>query len=533
MKTAIVIWGLIWGMVWTAAAQGTETPEVKDYRRCLACHAGVETLDRNHAFACEKCHLKPEDRTQIIRNHGPIIRHPAAPATVDLFCGKCHRRDIDHLQTSLHWTLTGIISQTRYLWGAQPDPRPRYGALPGHGLKRLPPSPETVRTPADLVDDLLRQRCLSCHVGTPSPSHKGLFHGVGCAACHVFYADDGRYRGKDHAISGKRGYPVTHTFCRPIPTRQCRHCHNGSAIGGDYTGRFPRDDHQSYHAPIRNGVSTQSIYLADHHRLTPDVHHQRGLLCVDCHSKDDVMGTGTPAAHQEAAVSIRCRHCHDISNDSIVAHAIPGMEKVHCLGCHSRWSFMDYGQSLIRDDRPDLSRWAPWRLQGDAGVADLFDRQGQFQGASTNSKAGTWFRGWRFRRWEYLTLGKDAQGRIVPFRPRYQYRVSFIDRKGNVILDDVVPQKDGSQKPGWAFMPIYPHTVQRFGRPCEACHGQPLAAGMGLWKGAGPDLALTCPSPPVYPTMSLLSESEQGTLLEKTTRYRKWRFKVWRQHRQD
>jgi hypothetical protein len=202
------------------------------------------------------------------------------------------------------------------------------------------------------------------------------------------------------------------------------------------------------------------------------------------------------------------------------------MEKIHCLGCHSRWNFMDYGSSLIRDDRPDLSRWAPWRLQGDAGVADRFNRQGQCQGDSISSTTGPWFRGWRFRRWEYLTLGKDTRGRIVPFRPRYQYRISFVDRKGTVILDDVVPKKGDSQTPGWAFMPIYPHTVQRKGRSCEACHGQPLAAGLGLWKGEGVDLALTRPSPPVYPSMELLSDPEKKILLEKTQRYRQWRFKV-------
>jgi len=269
----------------------------------------------------------------------------------------------------------------------------------------------------------------------------------------------------------------------------------------------------------------------DYHQLKPDVHFELGMVCIDCHGREDVMGVGILSGSQQEAVAVRCRHCHEDSSNDNAAHSIVGMEKIHCLGCHAAWGFMDYGPSLIRDDRKDLSRWSPWRLQGDAPVAALFDDYGLFLDKQISGKPGPWLMGWRFRRWEYLTLGKDSAGRIVPIRPRYQYRVSYVTRSGSVIMDNVVPERGDKKGPGWAFMPYYPHTVSRRGRSCEACHGQTLAAGTALWDGTGPDLALTKPSPPVFSSMSLLTIPEKKALLEKTPAYRKLRFKVlWQEY---
>lgn len=528
--------------------------EVKDFSSCLSCHEGIEKLDKNHDFSCEKCHVFQKNRSKPLYSHSLIIRYPGAPDNAETFCGPCHQDEISNLKNSLHYTMAGIINQTRYLWGAQPDPFPEYSAIDHQTLKKLPPNPKSVDGPADLVDDLLRRRCLSCHPGVVPPGKRGFYRGLGCGACHLLYEDDGVYRGGDRTIKGKKGYSKTHTFCKAIPVRQCLHCHNGPRVGADYTGLFEHDYHESYRTPIKNGMLPEQVYLMDHHKLKADFHYEKGILCIDCHGKGDVMGRGPVYSHQQESVSVRCRHCHgpfdgDGKNsrhpgvvgdnfisrsgirypipawkESIKAHAIPQMKNVHCTGCHSRWSFSDYGPSLLRDDREDLSRWSLWRLQGDALVAECFDNSGRFLGQVP--EPGPWFLGWRFRRWEYLTLGKDSKGRIVPYRPRYQYLVSFVDKNGKVILDNVTPNRGDGSGPGWAYMPFYPHTIQKKGRNCEACHGQPLAAGQGLWEGLGPDLLLTLPSPPVYSSLRLLNENEKKNILTQTPAYRKWRFQV-------
>ena len=82
------------------------------------------------------------------------------------------------------------------------------------------------------------------------------------------------------------------------------------------------------------------------------------------------------------------------------------------------------------------------------------------------------------------------------------------------------------------LMPLYSHTVRKRGRNCEACHGNQIAAGNGLFNGEGIDLILTKPSPPVYPSLRLLSKDEKDKVLKKTLSYRKWRFKtLWQDYK--
>ena len=65
--------------------------DTTDFRSCLACHDGIEHMDKDHAFACEECHLLPEDRGQVLDTHAKVMRHPAAPEHVDILCGECHQ----------------------------------------------------------------------------------------------------------------------------------------------------------------------------------------------------------------------------------------------------------------------------------------------------------------------------------------------------------------------------------------------------------------------------------------------------------
>ena len=44
--------------------------------------------------------------------------------------------------------------------------------------------------------------------------------------------------------------------------------------------------------------------------MEDDVHHAKGLLCIDCHSSHEVMGNGNRYLHEEDAVSLQCSDCH-------------------------------------------------------------------------------------------------------------------------------------------------------------------------------------------------------------------------------
>ena len=513
-------------------------------------------MDKDHAFACVECHLLPEDRGRVLDTHAKVMRHPAAPEYVDIFCGECHQKEISILRNSLHYTLAGMIGQTRYLWGAQESPVPKYAPADHPVLKPLPQSPVEPETASDLVDDLLQRRCFGCHLGRLPAQTKGLYRGLGCSACHVFYSDDGVYRGGDATLSGKRGYPQKHAFVKPIPVEQCLHCHNGPRVGADYVGLFEHDYHMSYRTPWCGGSLPEPVYLMDHHHLSRDIHQEKGLLCVACNDQGDVMGRGEVSVSQQEAVEVRCEQCHgpweagdvkwvapgsmDVGSvyldrqgrkhplpkweKSVPAHGIEEMRRLHCISCHAAWGFYDYGPSLLRDDRADLSRWGPWRLQGDESVAGLFDQSGRLR--KTVEGPGPWFLHWHFRRWENLHLGVDSKDRIVPFRPHYQYMVSFVDEKGRVLLDNAIPQRGDKRGRGWAYMPFYPHTIRPRGRSCDDCHGRNLATGKGYGEDWGPDLPLTRADKPVYPALRLLGEAEMKRLMEKSQKFRQMRTHV-------
>jgi len=44
--------------------------------------------------------------------------------------------------------------------------------------------------------------------------------------------------------------------------------------------------------------------------IEEDVHHTKGLLCIDCHSSHEVMGDGKQYTHEEQAVKVQCSDCH-------------------------------------------------------------------------------------------------------------------------------------------------------------------------------------------------------------------------------
>lgn len=157
-------------------------------------------------------------------------------------------------------------------------------------------------------------------------------------------------------------------------------------------------------------------------------------------------------------------------------------------------------------------------------MANVFD--GEDALTTRDTVPGPWFLGWRLRRWENLTLGVDTEDRIVPYRPHYQYLVSFVNPAGEVVLDNVRPERGDKTGPGWAYMSFSPHTVRPIGRSCENCHWQNVTAGIGLGEGGSEDLLLAKANPPVYPDLRNLNNREVERLLRKTPLFRRKRVRL-------
>ena len=542
-----------------------------DYGDCLGCHKGIETISMNHDFDCAACHMRPEDRQrEAVTSHQQILRNPSAPEYMEIFCVQCHKNEVRQVQNSLHSTMAGIINETRYLWGAQERAAPAVYGLSGP-LEPLPEPEASVypETPAMLVDDFLRRRCLRCHIHAKAPAGTGLYRGTGCAACHVFYNNDGRYRGRDPAIDpSEKGYPVRHTFTKRIPNEQCLHCHNHNHVGADYEGLFEHDFSTAYRSPMVNGRLKPMVYGLDHHHLSKDIHAEKGLWCIDCHTRKDVMGDGHVYSYEMEVPKRTCSDCHggfgrktpDMMNKAIrevsgkfhfisknqgkvhrlrqfsgnsTGHRIEAHAKVRCSACHAQWSYQDYGLSVMREDRINDYKWRNLHVQGDPSLQERLKGYAEspetaypvsVDRLSGREKVGIWSLGWRFRRWEPMPLGVDHTGRYAILRPRYQYLITYVDRLGNVPLDSAAPSRGDGTGKGWAFMPYIPHTTAPFGRACNACHQNRIAAGFGIQDEITIDNALTIPSPPVIKTMRLLNPQEKQRLLKPTKKWHKERL---------
>ena len=92
------------------------------------------------------------------------------------------------------------------------------------------------------------------------------------------------------------------------------HCHYGDAsIGLHFRGMaqmppgMPGGPQVPGTTPMRlNGA----WYVRDDKVTPPDVHHAKGMHCIDCHTARDTMGDGNIYGQMEHAVEIECTTCH-------------------------------------------------------------------------------------------------------------------------------------------------------------------------------------------------------------------------------
>ncbi len=424
-------------------------------------------MKKPHNFSCKYCHISKkifQKKSKCLEKN--IIKNPSDLKYAYEKCGKCHKKDIDNVKKSLMSTNAGIINTTRYLWGFQKSPKAIYSTIKVGFLKRIPDN--------TIVDDFLRKVCLRCHINTEGSKRYGEKRSSGCAACHIVYKNDGTHY---------------HNFTKNIPVYQCLHCHNFNRVGVDYVGYFEHDYNQVYDSPLGN-KNVKKIYGVLQHRLNPDIHFKKGMKCIDCHTKNEIMGDGKIYSFKYQQVKIRCENCHGNPHKNDKNH-----KNLECYACHSLWGAQDYGMNVIREDYQGYIRWKDFK---DINIPDtqrilhkalgIYGDPSKLSDNLTNvrikfvppkmtdyidnkKKLGVWYILWTFRRWEDPVLGIDYQGKISPVRPDYQFYVTWIDKNMNVKIDD--------KKMIFNWNPYVPHTITLRGRDCYSCHFNLKALGLG------------------------------------------------------
>ncbi len=509
-----------------------ETAESQE--ACLTCHAGIEKIGEGPVMSkltCTQCHRGDAKATDAKAAHQGMFANPSDLRVVDQTCGLCHPQDVANVKTSLHATMAGMISGTRYAWGAQ-DRAAKYATYDvqnskssGLGtvtsLKQLPLyDPSKPEGPDNSpADDYLRNQCLRCHLWSDGHQRDGDWRASGCAACHMVYSDKGTYEGGDKAIpKDQKDRPRLHRMTSKIPEYQCIHCHNrGARTGVSFIGTMESD---GYGTPFtKEGGKQPQLHGKHYNHLTADIHYQRGMTCIDCHTKADLHGDGNIYTKKWQAVEIECQDCHGTMDartsyktsrgnpltnvkekDGKVVltnkrtgkeHVVPQlaevkgklspegytamvaisshMEKLECYACHARWAPQCYGCHAKQDISKPSGDWINTKSPADPTKSGTRSEQ--------QKTAFSWQESRSYLRWETPVLGINSEGKVSPFVPGCQVVFSQMNGKKNLVSNKIYKTLDGTL--GFSQNPLQPHTITKEARSCADCHMSRKALGLG------------------------------------------------------
>jgi quinol-cytochrome oxidoreductase complex cytochrome b subunit len=280
---------------------------------CLVCHKGVTGLGNSHrpdAVGCASCHGGDLLTLDKARAHGGMDVSAGNLATAMLRCGQvaCHPTIVPRVERSVMTTMSGIIAVNRMVFGETPA--------------RVPAgSPHVRRLGRSAADTHLRQLCASCHLGAPrtmlGPNDEDT-RGGGCNACHLSYSPaalDALRRYERDKPRGAVDAPTVHpAISLDIDNGQCFGCHSRSGrISTSYEGWHEVHEPPAEASDPARSAPSRFRTLADDRvfeRVTPDIHQQRGLDCIDCHTSNEVMGDGVAHTRKSQQLRVACEDCH-------------------------------------------------------------------------------------------------------------------------------------------------------------------------------------------------------------------------------
>ncbi len=448
---------------------------------CLGCHKD-EKLDPAHdasVIGCSPCHLGNPLAVTKEKGHEGMVLNPGDLRHVEKTCSVegCHPTDVHKVKNSLMGTNRGILGTLLYYWGESDSQNTDLT------VEELLKSGKT-----SLALDYYRKLCATCHLWKQKNDLSGIpkfFNekGGGCSACHYYLPGK---TGIDEILvsdnkqvverSDKKIHPL---ITKKVHSVNCVRCHNRSGrIGISYLGIF---ESEGYGTPYEEGhLNSKQLPGARFYlQVADDVHHKQGMECIDCHTRNEIMGDGTSYAHYEEQLEISCQVCHSenpgttrknnrLTNiENVEGKAVligkvddkvhplkpskkevcdfPQHKRVSCEACHSTWVAQCYGCHAKRD-----------------ASATHLDK------LSLEKTAGLWEEGRSYIRYERPMLGV-WQDEIVIVTPGCQDIVTVVDKKGEI-------EKSFDR---FTMAAINPHTTQAKGRDCIDCHASTKIVGLG------------------------------------------------------
>ncbi len=212
--------------------------------------------------------------------------------------------------------------------------------------------------------------------------------------------------------------PYKDLSCKSCHVKTCDQCH---AVEEGGKKAFSREKPRSMETCYPCHGREAKTFRVDTKNETLDVHIDAGMVCVDCHSAEDIHGDGTsyPSMRAPGAVDASCETCH--TEESTDAPAFDPMnnrahkkhrKNLDCAACHVRSTMACYNC--------------------------------HFDSALKEGKKGNFL---PMKSWLLLI--------------NYEGKVTSGSAMALVYQD----------KPFIAYVPYYTHSIMSPGRACQDCHG--------------------------------------------------------------
>ncbi|MEK7485096.1 MAG: hypothetical protein AABZ60_12280, partial [Planctomycetota bacterium] len=308
------------------------------------------------------------------------------------------------------------------------------------------------------------------------------------------------------------GHPSVHQMTSRVSTNTCVSCHYGDAsIGLNFRGLSQLVPGMPGGPEVKGTTNQQmnGVFYLNDPKLNPaDIHYQRGMNCIDCHTLRDVMGDGNIYGAMEHAVEIECVDCHGgidqistmtTSRGRALTHLSKGTDgeiyltgkidgkrrrvkqvknvisqshrdynmrasqamttahqRLECYSCHSGWNINFFGFHFDRNES--------------FTQLDLISGQRTPGRVSTQEKV--------FASFKQIYLGFSSEGMIAPYMVGFSTMGTVWDKNGRKIMDHRMPETQNGLS-GMTMIHHQLHNVQRFTRTCTECHRSSATYGMG------------------------------------------------------
>lgn len=542
--------GLLLGLA--ALVSGCRSPQAPD-AACVECHQGLEQVSPTHGD-CLSCHGGDGANRDKEQSHRGMFggKNPADPSVWEKTCGRCHAYQLGRVKSNLMHTNTGMIKNIQLTWEGEDG---RLYAAAGDGAFAADGTPlelQPVTRLDNLAGELYRKFCSLCHVGGETNQIWSGSHGAGCSACHFPYNDNGTYQGGDPTMQGKWSHSASHRL-QPLPDNQvCARCHNRSGrIALSYQGL---NDGNNGLVPTREGMPGPTLIggVRNVTAIVPDIHFEKGMDCIDCHTSREVMGDGYAYENLYLQTEIRCEDCHGSATEpprhapvvreneepvresrSYQRQVVMGDELVlTAKGRKYANVFVEDGKIWVVDKR-DGQRHESKVISGtpehliaghermecyschSASVAQCYGCHTEYDRSRMGrdfilkrDTPGAFSETEDVRTLYPFPLALNQRGRISTVTPGCQTFVTVKGRSGQAEQEEYVARYQGKQQ--LRFAPFYSHNTGKKAVGCGECHANPAFLGFGQHVLAGGDLTATllCEKSPDKPLDGFVTLSE-------------------------